>query len=57
MPVRYYHPRHVREPGLVAEDFDLAGSWLSRFQQETGTGAEVVLAEAFDQRVRPGLRA
>jgi Phosphotransferase enzyme family len=53
LAVRYYHPRHVREPGLVAEDFGLAGSWLARFQQETRTGEVVLGAEAFDRWVRP----
>jgi hypothetical protein len=53
LTVRYYHPGHVQDPGLVAEDFRLAGSWLSRFQQETATSRAVLGAQFFDDWIRP----
>jgi Ser/Thr protein kinase RdoA (MazF antagonist) len=53
MTVRYHEPGHVQDPGLVAGDFRLAGSWLQRFQHETRTGGPVEMAEAFDRWVRP----
>ena len=53
MTVHYHEPGHVQDPGLVAGDFRLAGSWLQRFQHETRTGGPVEMAEAFDRWVRP----
>jgi aminoglycoside phosphotransferase len=53
LTVRYYHPGHVQDRDLVAEDFQLAGSWLSRFQRESRTGRVVSGAQAFDEWVRP----
>jgi hypothetical protein len=53
MTVRYQEPGHVQHPGLVAEDFRLAGSWLHRFQHETQTGEPIDMNEAFDRWIRP----
>jgi hypothetical protein len=53
MTVRYHEPGHVQDPGLVAADFRLAGSWLRRFQDETRSGEPCGTAEAFDRWVRP----
>jgi aminoglycoside phosphotransferase (APT) family kinase protein len=39
MTTRYYMPGHTRSRRRVARDFDKAGAWLSRFHQETSTGA------------------
>lgn len=53
LTVRYYTPGHVQDPGQVAEDFRLAGSWLARFQRATQSGGVVLGTKAFDDWVRP----
>jgi Phosphotransferase enzyme family len=53
LAVRYYQPGHVQDPRLVAEDFQLAGAWIARFQRETTTGEVVLGLEAFDRWVAP----
>lgn len=55
MTVRYYTPGHVRHPGLVAEDFAVAGAWLARFQAETRNGTITLGPGAFEEWIRPTL--
>lgn len=49
----YYTPGHVRNPGLVARDFALAGAWLDRFQRETRGGTAVLGPDAFGEWIGP----
>jgi aminoglycoside phosphotransferase len=53
LTVRYHEPGHIQDPGRVASDLQLAGSWLHRFQSETRSGEPIPMAAAFDQWVRP----
>lgn len=53
LTIGYYTPGHVRRPGLVARDFELAGSWLARFQRETRSATAVLGADAFEEWIRP----
>lgn len=53
---RYHLPGHVRDPAMVAEDFHLAGSWLSRLHDETRQGSVVLGPDAFDSWIRPVFR-
>ena len=55
LTIRYYTPGHVRRPGLVAEDFALAGGWLARFQADTRSGTAVLGRDAFEEWIRPTL--
>jgi Phosphotransferase enzyme family len=53
LTVRYHEPGHVQDPGQVAADLSMAGSWLLRFQGETQTGEPVPMAAAFEGWVLP----
>lgn len=55
LTVRYYTPGHVRDTGLVAADFAMAGAWLARFQAETRCGAVTLGQEMFEEWIRPTL--
>jgi Phosphotransferase enzyme family len=56
LAVRYYMPGHVRNPGLVGEDFALAGAWLARFQTQTHSGTTTLGPEMFEEWIRPTLQ-
>ncbi len=53
MSVGYYRPGHARQPRSVRRDFELAGTWLSRFQRDTWRGQLVVGRETFEETVLP----
>lgn len=55
LTIRYYTPGHVRHPDLVAQDFALAGAWLSRFQEETSGGTMMLGRDTFGEWIRPTL--
>jgi hypothetical protein len=55
LTIRYYTPGHVRRPGLVTEDFTLAGAWLARFQTETRSGTVTLGRDTFEEWIRPTL--
>lgn len=56
LTIRYYTPGHVRHPGLVAQDFALASTWLARFQAETRSGTVMLGRDAFQEWIGPTLR-
>lgn len=53
LTVGYYTPGHVRRPNRVAQDFALAGTWLSRFQRATRSGTATIGPAAFNEWIRP----
>ena len=53
MSVGYYRPGHARQPRSVRRDFELAGTWLSRFQRDAWRGQLVVGRETFEESVLP----